>query len=210
VIYVEDDDDDDDGLVVAGTIAASALSFGAGLAMGAWLDNDCDWHGACVVGCRPGYWGGYGYRGAVGAWDNDWYAARGPRRGVVAGPNGGAYVGPHGAAVWGDNGRGAAWSRGGYHGAPAYTGRYAGYNNVVGNRRNVASGNTVNVNRNNVNIDRGDRTYNRGGDRNIGGDRTNIGDRDRETDPPPVAEIDPDRAATAIARMLEAAEIART
>lgn len=30
------------------TLAASALSFGAGMAVGAWLGNDCDWgHGGC-------------------------------------------------------------------------------------------------------------------------------------------------------------------
>lgn len=181
VIYVEDDDDDD-ALVVAGMISASALSFGAGMAMGAWLDNDCDWYGGCVVGCRPGYWGGWGYRGAV-AWDDDWFAARGPRRGVVAGEHGGAYVGPRGAAIWGENGHGAAWRRPTPYGAPGYTGRYSGYNNVVGNRRTVAAGNQVNVNRNNVNIDRGDRTAIRGGDRtNIaGGNRAAVGGGDRPT-----------------------------
>lgn len=185
VIYVEDDDDDA-GLVVAGA-ATAAISFGAGLALGAWLDNDCDWGHGCVVACRPGYWGGYPYRGAV-AWDNDWAAIRGPRRGLVAGENGGAYIGPRGAAIWGDNGHGAAWSRPAGYGAPVYGGRYAGYNNNrVGNRNvasgNVRSGNTINVNQNNVNIDRGDRTNVRGGDRtNVGGgdrNRTNVGGGDR-------------------------------
>lgn len=194
VIYVEDDDDDD-ALVVAGTIAASALSFGAGMALGAWLDNDCDWHGGCVVACRPGYWGGYGYRGAVVAWDNDWVAARGARRGVVAGPNGGVAVGPRGAAVWGDNGRGAAWRRPTPYARPAYTGRYSSYNNMVGNRRTVASGNQVNINRNNVNIDRGDRVntgnINRGNNTAIrGGDRVNAGNNVDRSNRPNAGNVD--------------------
>lgn len=175
VVYV---DDDDDNYAAAAAVAAGAVSFGVGMAMGAWLDNDCDWHGGCVVGCRPGYWHGWGWHG-VAHWDNDWAAYRGPRRGAIVGENGGAYVGPRGAAVWGENGHGAAWRRPNTYGGPVYGGRYSGYNNVVGNR-NVVSGNTVNVNRNNVNIDRGDRGYYQGGDRtNIGGDRTNIGGGDR-------------------------------
>lgn len=174
-IYVDDDDDDYDGISVATVATSAALSFGAGLAMGCWLDNDCDWYGGAIVGCRPGYWGGYGWRGAV-AWDDDWVAARGARRGFVAGENGGAYVGPRGAAVWGENGHGAAWARTGARPAPYYGGRYASYNNFTGNRRNTVAGNTVNVNRNNVNIDRGDRSNIRGGDRtNVG--NANIGNR---------------------------------
>lgn len=178
IIYVDDDDDDDDDDIdYGGALAAGAIGFGVGMAMGAWLDNDCDWHGHVVYGCRPGYWGGWGHCGAVN-WDNDWYAARGPRRGFVKGENGGVAWGPNGRAVWGEHGAGV-WRRpGGYYGRPAYTGRYAGYNygNVSGNRRNVVAGNTVNRNNVNVNVDRGDRTNVRGGDRtNVGGDRTNIG-----------------------------------
>lgn len=175
VIYV-DDGDDHDYTVVPG-ITSTAIGFTAGLALGAWLDNDCDWHGGCVIACRPGYWGGWGYHGVV-SWDNDWIAARGPRRGVIAGEHGGAYVGPHGAAIWGDNGRGAAWRRPTTLGAPGYTGRYAKYNNVVGNRRNTAIGNNVTVNRNNVNIDRGDRT-------NVSSrNRTDVGRTNRSGDRP--------------------------
>jgi hypothetical protein len=176
IIYVDDDDDDDDD-DYDGALAAGAIGFGAGLAMGCWLDNDCDWDNHYVVGCRPGSWHGWGYAGAVN-WDDDWYAARGPRRGFVKGEDGGVAWGPNGRAVWGENGSGV-WRRpGGYYGRPAYTGRYAGYNygNVSGNRRNVAAGNTINRNDVDVNIDRGDRTNIRGGDRtNVGGDRTNIG-----------------------------------
>jgi hypothetical protein len=129
-----------------------------------------------VVACRPGYWGGWHYRGAV-AWDDDWVAARGPRRGFVAGENGGAYLGPRGAAVWGGDGHGAAWRRPVGAPLPAYSGRYANYANVSGNRRNLVAGNEINVNRNNVNIDRGDRTMIQGGDRAYasGGDRVNAG-----------------------------------
>lgn len=182
IIYVDEDDDEDDVDVdYGGALAAGAIGFGVGMAMGCWLDNDCDWHGHYVYGCRPGYWGGWGYCGSVN-WDNDWYAARGPRRGFVKGENGGVAWGPNGRAVWGEHGAGV-WRRpGGYYGRPAYTGRYAGYNygNVSGNRRNVVAGNTINRNDVNVNVDRGDRTNIRGGDRtNIGGDRTNIGGGDR-------------------------------
>lgn len=169
----------------AATVAtASAISFGVGMAMGTWLHNDCDWHTASVVYCKPGYWGGYGYRGAV-AWNDNWAAAVGPRRAAVVGEDGGAYVGPRGAAVWGENGHGAAWRRSTPYGAPAYGGRYSSYNNYGGAaasrrtafsgntayRGNTAIGNDVTFNRN---IDRGDRNTAIGGDRTTGirGDRT--------------------------------------
>jgi hypothetical protein len=42
VVYV---DDDDDGVSTGTAIAATAIAFGAGLAIGAWLNNDWDWHG---------------------------------------------------------------------------------------------------------------------------------------------------------------------
>jgi len=167
VIYVEDDDDD----WVGAAAVASAISFGAGMAMGAWLDTDCDWHGGVVHYCRPGYWGGYGpIHGHVGvAWGDDWAAAVGPRRAAISGENGGAYVGPRGAAVWGDNGHGAAWSRGGAVARPYNSGRYANYGAGVNragqvnratqvNRGMVGSNNQVNINHNNVNIDRGRQT----------------------------------------------------
>ncbi len=179
IIYV-DDDDDDDGNAAAAAAAAGAIGFGVGLAMGAWLDKDCDWHGHVVYGCRPGYWGGWGWHGHVN-WDNDWYAYRGPRRGFVKGEHGGAAWGPNGRAVWGEHGAGV-WRRpAGYGGRPAYTGRYRSYANVSGNRRNVVAGNTFNRNNVNVNIDRGDRTNIRGGDQTgvRTGDRADIGSRDR-------------------------------
>jgi hypothetical protein len=60
VIYVEDDDDDWDDAVVAG-----AIGFGVGVAMGAWLDMDCDWwgHGCYYHGWSGGgnYWSGGNY-----------------------------------------------------------------------------------------------------------------------------------------------------
>jgi hypothetical protein len=164
----------------AGTVAAaSAISFGVGLALGAWLNTDCDWHSHGVVYCQPGAWHGYAHGGA--AWSADRVAAWGPNRAVVAGPNGGAYVGPNGAAVWGGGNGATAWARPTTAGRPSYTGQYSSYNS--GNRANqvnrgaVNSGNTVNVNNNNVNIDRGNQANVSGGDRtNVGtGDRTNVG-----------------------------------
>ena len=44
VVYVEADDDVDKGTAAA----ATAIAFGAGLAIGAWLNNDCDWDGGHV------------------------------------------------------------------------------------------------------------------------------------------------------------------
>jgi uncharacterized membrane protein YgcG len=148
-----------------GVIAASAISFTAGLAMGAWLDMDCDWRYHHISYCRPGYWGGYAYvhpRGGV-AWGDDWAAAVGRRRAAVFGEHGGAYVGPRGGAVWGDNGYGAAWTRGYAAGRPVYTGAYSKYRSYPGNvaqvNRNQAFSNNrqYNYNQNNINIDRGDR-----------------------------------------------------
>lgn len=172
-VYVVDDDDDD---AAVAAVTAGAIGFGVGLAMGTWLHHDCDWYGGGVVYCKPGYWGGYGYRGAV-AWNDNWAAAVGPRRAAVVGEHGGAYVGPRGAAVWGENGHAAAWRRPTAYGAPTYGGRYASYRSygsTTAYRGNTAIGNDVTFNRNNVNVDRGDRNTAIGGDRNtaIGGDRT--------------------------------------
>jgi hypothetical protein len=173
IIYSNYEDDDDDGDV----FAASAIGFGTGMAMGAWLDNDCDWNDHVVCGCRPGYWGGWGWHGHVN-WDNDWYAHRGPRRGFIRGEDGGVAWGPNGRAVWGDHGSGV-WRRpAGYRGRPAYTGRYRNYGNFSGNRRTTVAGNTFNRNNVNVNVDRGDRTNIRAGDRTRVGS-TNVGDRTR-------------------------------
>ena len=61
VVYVEDDDDDVDW----STVAVGAISFGAGLAVGAWMNNDCDWYHGGVYHAH--YGGGYpswnNYRG---------------------------------------------------------------------------------------------------------------------------------------------------
>ncbi len=171
VVYVDDDDDDD----AWGYAAASALSFGAGMALGSWLDLDCNWYGGCVGWCRPGYWGGYAHRGAV-AWGNDWAAAVGPRRGFVAGENGGVAWGPRGGAAWSD-GHGAAWRRGGASPMPAYTGRYRtaeSRRNVGANRGYVNNSRNVNVNRNNLNIGNTG-NINRAG--NVGNRNTQINNR---------------------------------
>jgi len=179
VIVVDDDDDDDH---VWGTVAASALSFGAGMALGAWLDMDCDWHGGCAAFCRPGYWGGWPHRGAV-AWGDDWVAGVGPRRGVIAGDDRGVAWGPRGGVAWGENG--AAWRRRpGPVPGPYYGGRYSNYSRYSPNRSRASIGNDVNVNRNNINIDRGDNTFARGGDRNRinGGDSNRFNGGDRRPD----------------------------
>lgn len=169
----------------AGTVAAaSAVSFGVGLALGAWLNTDCDWHGHGVVYCKPGAWHGYAHGGA--AWGNDRVAAWGPNRAMVAGPNGGAYVGPRGAAVWGGGNGATAWARPTSAGRPSYTGQYSSYNSgnraTQVNRGAVNSGNTYN----NVNIDRGNQTNVSGGNRtNVsGGDRTNTAGGNRPTQLP--------------------------
>jgi len=193
----------DNSAAVAAT--AAAISFGAGLALGAWLNTDCDWHGGSVYYCKPGYWGGWGYHGKV-AYGNDWMAAVGPRRGLVVGENGGIYRGPNGAAIWGDNGRGAAWARpvATPYNRPAYSGRYASYNNyrgntAVANRQQAFSNNDINVNRNNVNIDRGDRnTAVRGGTNvGVGGNRTNIGGTGATPRPTPYSGAFSDRGSGA-------------
>lgn len=173
VVYV------DEGVSTGTAVAASAISFGTGLALGAWLNTDCDWYHHNVVWCEPGHWHGYVYGGA--AWGPNRIAAWGPNRALIAGPNGGAYFGPHGGAVWGDNGRGAAWARSTPYGRPSYTGRYASYNTKGNrysqvNRGSINAGNTVNVNRNNLNLDRGYGTSISAANRaNVSaGDRSNI------------------------------------
>jgi hypothetical protein len=161
-----------EGVSTGAVVAASAISFGVGFALGAWLNTDCNWHYHSVVWCQPGHWHGYVHGGA--AWGPNRIAAWGPNRAMIAGPNGGAYFGPRGGAVWG---HGNGWVRPTPYGRPSYTGRYASYNtanryNQV-NRSSVRAGNTINVNRNNVNIDRGNRT-------NIStGNRTNISSANR-------------------------------
>jgi hypothetical protein len=178
IVYVDDDDDDDDDDAWVG----AAIGFGTGLALGSWLNMDCNWYGGCVAYCRPGYWGGWAHHGAV-AWSDDWVAGVGPRGGFIAGEDRGIAVGPYRGAAWGPNG-GAVWRRPAVATPlPAYTGRYAGYSGYGGNygNRNI-SGNTINRNINNVNVDRGNRVS-VGGDRtNLGGgNRTNIGGGDRAT-----------------------------
>ena len=201
VVYVENDGGVSAGAVVAG----AAISFGTGLALGAWLGTDCDWHARSVVYCRPGYWGGWAHVGAVHYGDG-WAVARGPYRGVVVGERGGAYFGPRRAAVWGDNGHGAAWRRPATYGRPAYTGRYSAFNHNYARPGNyftqlhrgaVVAGNNVNINRNNVHVDRGDQTTVRGGQRtNIqGGNRTNVAGQ-RPTNRPPASAGQPGRRAS--------------
>ena len=55
VVYV---DDDDDGVSTGAAIAATAIAFGAGLAIGAWLNNDWDWYGRGIYyhGWAGGGW----------------------------------------------------------------------------------------------------------------------------------------------------------
>ncbi len=43
-----------EGVSTGAVVAASAISFGAGLALGAWLNTDCDWHHYGVAWCQPG------------------------------------------------------------------------------------------------------------------------------------------------------------
>jgi hypothetical protein len=168
---------DGDYVDYGGAVAASAISFGTGLALGGWLDMDCNWHGHGIYYCQPGYWRGWPHYG-TGHWGGDWVAGVGPKRAFAAGEDRGFYAGPHAAAAWGEHG-GAAWKRpAGAGPRPTYTGRYSAYNRNyarVGsnyaqvNRNLVAGGNEVNVNRNNVNIDRGDRTAAYHGERSAAG-----------------------------------------
>jgi hypothetical protein len=142
----------------------TAISFGAGLPLGAWLNTDCDWPYGGVVWCQPGYWGGWRYAGAV-HWNAGGWAA----------------FGPHGAAVRGDHGRGAAWTRRTPYGTPAYTGRYASYGaqgnrNAQINRGPGVADNQVNVHRTAAIVDRGYGTDFQGGNlaNTQGRDRTNM------------------------------------
>ncbi|HQR39015.1 MAG TPA: DUF3300 domain-containing protein, partial [Blastocatellia bacterium] len=54
VVYIEDDDD---GPSWGGAIAASAISFGVGMAVGSWFHNDCNWYGGGIY--HAGWYGGY-------------------------------------------------------------------------------------------------------------------------------------------------------
>jgi hypothetical protein len=178
VVYV------DSGVSTGTIFATSAISFGTGFALGAWLDMDCNWHGHNVYYCQPSYWGGWPHRGTV-AWGNGWAAGVGPHGGFAVGQDRGFVAGPRHGAAWGPNGA-AVWHRPPVATPrPAYTGRYASYGNRYGGQaggRNI-SNNQVNVNRNmnNVNIDRGNRTNIAGGSRtNVsGGNRTTAGAGDR-------------------------------
>jgi hypothetical protein len=61
VVYADYDDDDwDTGAVVA----SSLISFGTGMAIGAWLNRDCDWHGWHGGGFYYHGWNGGGWVGA--------------------------------------------------------------------------------------------------------------------------------------------------
>jgi hypothetical protein len=167
VIYV------DSGVSTGTVVAASAVSFGAGLALGAWLNMDCGWHNHNVFYCQPGHWYGWAHAGSV-SW------GVGPRRAYAVGDERGFYAGPRGAAAWGPNG-GAAWRRPAVASPrPVYSGRYAGYSTRYGGQYYGGGNNQFNRQVNNINIDRGDRTA-VGGDRTRvgGGDRTGIGGGDR-------------------------------
>ncbi len=168
VIYV------DSGVSTGTVVASSAVSFGAGLALGAWLNMDCSWHDHHVFYCQPGYWHGWAHYGDV-TW------GVGPRRAFAVGDERGFYAGPRGGAAWGPHG-GAAWRRPPVATPlPAYGGRYAGYSNRYTGQY-YRGGNQFNRNQvNNINIDRGDRTALAGGDRTRigGGDRTTVGSVDR-------------------------------
>jgi hypothetical protein len=56
VVYVKEDNDD--GVSTGTAVAAAAISFGVGMAIGAWLNNDCDWNGYRVFyhGWSGGGW----------------------------------------------------------------------------------------------------------------------------------------------------------
>ncbi len=178
IIYVDDDDHHYDEYWAGA--ASAAIGFGAGLALGAWLDMDCHWYGGYVGYTQPGYYAGWAHSGAV-AWGPRGAAVVGPERGFVAGQRGGVAWGPNGAAAWR---RPPVASP-----LPAYTGRYASYGaggGTYSGARNVS--NNINVNRNNtsanrsnVSFDRGDRTSIGGGSRTSigGGDRTSIGGGNR-------------------------------
>lgn len=62
VVYVEDDDDD---VNWGGVVAAGAITFGVGMAVGAWMNSDCNWYHGGIY--HPHYGGGYpswnNYRG---------------------------------------------------------------------------------------------------------------------------------------------------
>jgi hypothetical protein len=86
IVYIDDDDHD---YSAAWTGTGAAIGFGAGLALGTWLNMDCYWHGGIVHYTTPGYYGGWAHSGVV-AWGPNRVAAVGPERGFVAGPRGGA------------------------------------------------------------------------------------------------------------------------
>lgn len=59
VVYVKEEEHDD-GVSTGTAVAAAAISFGVGMALGAWLNNDCDWYGYRVYyhGWSGGGWVG--------------------------------------------------------------------------------------------------------------------------------------------------------
>ena len=58
VVYVKEDDND--GVSTGTAVAAAAISFGVGMALGAWLNNDCNWNSYSVFyhGWSGGGWVG--------------------------------------------------------------------------------------------------------------------------------------------------------
>jgi hypothetical protein len=65
VVYVEKDDND--GVSTGAAVAATAIAFGAGLAIGAWMNRDWDWYGP-----GPYYhgWAGGGWIGSSRSYVN--------------------------------------------------------------------------------------------------------------------------------------------
>lgn len=120
VVYVEKK-----GHSTGTVVATAAVSFGVGLAMGAWLNNDCDWRYRSVHYVKPGYWGGWHHRGAV-AWGGGRAAGVGPRGGFITSGKRGIVAGPGGGVAW-KKGRAVVWRRDPMHGRPRYSGRYSSY-----------------------------------------------------------------------------------
>lgn len=129
VVYVQQSSGPSTGTVVA----ATAIAFGAGLAMGAWLNNDCDWHHGNVY--YHGWTGG-GWVGASRTYvnvNNNYYVNRSYTNVNVN--------------------RNVVNRNVNYNNINRYNSvnKNVNYNNVNVNRNNVNNVNRNNVNANNVN-----------------------------------------------------------
>ena len=150
-------------------VATAAVSFGVGLAMGAWLNNDCDWRYRSVHYVKPGYWGGWHHRGAV-AWGGGRAAGIGPRGGFVTSGKRGIAAGPGGGIAW-NKGRVVTWRRDPVYVRPSYSGRYSSYRSYSGRTSHRSVSRTRHLRRT---VDRGRDRVNRrplGGVSRPGGDR---------------------------------------